>query len=337
MARTKEDVIRYRGRRHPVIDRLTAGKKTFLILERLGSRQRPVYRAFDRQASLTGEIRCLHVLPKSRSTVEHLKILSRLSATQTNLPTILESTRRREDIVVVTRWIEGPNLRNYLKHARSGREPWPSVLICVNAFRKLAHACYLLHRELGVVHGDIKPDNLILCRNRRQIIPIDYGSAWCVERTTARTTADGLTRGYAAPELNAQSLAPDFRSDQFSASVVLYELLTGKLPFDGLGGRLGQPQYQSTGVRLTPPSRALRHTGYLPKGVLADLDELLRRGLALTPGNRYGSGREWLDAIDALQRKLNRRIEIEGANRWLFTQLDRLRTFARITRNKDLP
>ena len=337
MARTKEDVIRYRGRRHRVIDRLTAGKKTFLILERLGSRQRPVYRAFDRHASLTGEFRCLHVLPKSRSTVEHLKILSRLSTTQTNLPTILESTRRADDIVVVTRWIEGPNLRDYLKHARSGREPWPSVLICVNAFRKLAHACYLLHRELGVVHGDIKPENLILCRNPRQIIPIDYGSAWCVERTTERTTADGLTRGYAAPELNAQCHAPDFRSDQFSASVVLYELLTGKLPFDGLGGRLGEPQYQGTGIGLTPPSQALRHTGYLPAKMLANLDELLRRGLALAPADRYGSGRQWLDTIDTLQRKLNQRVEIEGANGWLYRQLDRLRTLAQITRNTDPP
>ena len=326
--RRRNNKVRYRGQTYRVIDRLAVRGKCFLILERLGTRQRPIFQAFDPRASLTGEMRCLHLLPYSRSTDQHLRVLSDLSSPHASLPTILECHRRQNDVVVVTQWIDGPSLRDYLRQARRGREPWPSPVLAVNLFRRLAHACWLLYHRLGLIHGDLKPENLIICRASPRLVPIDFGSAWRVERTGQRDTADGATRCYAAPELRSGHGKPGYRCDQFSATVVLYEMLTGKMPYDGIGGLAGEEAYKKHGqVPLIPPSRILRHHAYLPRPIKRQLDEVVQRGLALDPADRYQEGREWLDDLDRLKELMGHKIEISRANQWLLEKLNQLGQF----------
>ena len=94
-----------------------------------------------------------------------------------------------------------------------------------------------MHHKKNFVHGDIRPENLVLCREPNRLVLIDFGSAWPVEKTTARSLGDGVSEFYSAPEQLRDNRFADFRSDQFSASVVFYELLTLDLPYEGLGGK----------------------------------------------------------------------------------------------------
>lgn len=74
---------------------------------------------------------------------------------------------------------------------------------------------------------------------------VDFGSAWPIERTARRELGDGFHASYAAPELQGATGVIDGRADQFSASVVLYEMLTGQLPYQW-GGKAGRPEFSHT-------------------------------------------------------------------------------------------
>jgi serine/threonine protein kinase len=319
----KREEIRHRGKRYPILDRLQVGSHHLLVLEQLGSHRHPTFRALER--GLTHEMRGVHRLPYSRATVDRLNVLSHISAPQSNLPTILDSRRQGDEVVVLTRWIDGPLLRDYLQDCRRGREPWPSPIIVVNLIQGLAHGCRLLHDRLGVVHGDIHPGNLVLCRHTKKLVPIDFGSAWHIERTADRPTGDGAMRAYRAPELDAGGAAPSFRSDQFSIMVVCYEMLTGKIPYDGLSGRAARLSEAEQGrLRLTPASGELRHPGRLPREIGQSLDAVIRQGLALDARQRYPSTRAWHDALNHLSSTLRRTPHATRANQWLLRQLQRL-------------
>jgi len=86
--------------------------------------------------------------------------------------------------------------------------------------------------EVGVIHGDIKPQNIIIEPTGRLKI-MDFGSAHLPDDRgmTTRGSVTG-TLGYMSPE-QARGLPVDFRSDIYSTGVVLYEMFTGSLPFEG--------------------------------------------------------------------------------------------------------
>ncbi len=323
MANRKNE-IRYRGKKYTVLQRMRVGDQTYLVLERLGSSARPCFRVYE--PGVVGEMRCLHLLPSSRATVDRLDVLSKATLPHANLPVILKTQRRKEDIAVLTKWIDGPTLSDYLQDCRNGREPWPSVLITVNLIRGLAFTCQILHERLGVVHGDLHPANLILCRHTKRLVPIDFGSAWRVEQTRLRAEGDGIVRSYAAPEIAGSDGNPGFRSDQFSVMAICYELLTGKLPYDGLGGKAAQFLRRTTEATIAfeGPSHLLKQADNLPGGLAKSLDQLLEQSLQLAPENRFLSGREWLAEIGSLATSLQGATQLSRSNRWLLTQFERL-------------
>jgi serine/threonine-protein kinase len=148
------------------------------------------------------------------------------------------------------------------------------------------------------VHGDIKPANLIVARNPSRLVMIDFGSAWSVERTVRREEGDGLSKIYAAQELQSRGQA-DFRSDQFSASVILYELLTLRCPYDQLGGQAGRPEYaRQMTDKLVLPSRLSPDRNRLPKVVWTGIDRVTTAGLSFDPDDRYRTPGAWLDDLN---------------------------------------
>ncbi len=301
---TGPEQITYRGRQYPVLDRLRVYRTEYLVTARLGRGGRERYQVFDRTAGPEGDLRLVHVLPRSRHAVQQVKVLSRVARRNRTAPQILQYQPRDGKIYVVTTWIAGQDLASYLDDARAGRIPWPSAYLSFRLMRGLVHGLCQLHDHADIVHGDLKPANLILRSRAAQLALIDYGSAWLEERAAAREVGDGTTDGYAAPELRAPGGAADWRSDQFSASVILYELLTGALPYDGLGGMAGRPENRDEYARTyVPPSGAHRENGNLPANAWRRIDEVVSRGLQLDAAARYATTAAWrtpFDAVDAV-------------------------------------
>jgi serine/threonine protein kinase len=100
--------------------------------------------------------------------------------------------------------------------------------------RQAAEGLAAAHR-LGLVHRDIKPDNIFLAGPARQVKIIDFGLARDAAEDGAKLTVDGAVVGtpaYMSPErISEQEI--DARGDVFGLGVILYELLSNRLPFEG--------------------------------------------------------------------------------------------------------
>ena len=134
-------------------------------------------------------------------------------------------------------------MADYLQNIREGRRPPVEPAQAVRLVNGLAHAVCHLQRHLQVAHGDIQPANVIVTSHPSRLQLIDFGSAWTIDRTTRRTEGDGHHRCYAAPETQTGLTPVTLAGDQFSVSVMLYELLTLQLPYGGLGGKAGRPEF----------------------------------------------------------------------------------------------
>src|SRR5262245_40888968 len=147
----------------------------------------------------------------------------------------------------------------------------------------------------GIVHRDIKPENLFLCKGERSYVKlIDFGISKFELSADHRLTAEGAPMGtpyYMSPEQVAGKSDVDVRSDVYSLAVVLYECVTGTVPFDAAS--LPALSIKIFEGHYTPPSGVLG-------GAPAGLDELIARAMAVEPSQRYQSMREFHDALTRL-------------------------------------
>jgi len=297
--------VHHAGKTYPVIGEERVHGQPVLLLEQLGASDRPRYRAFDPRAGRRGELRRLTVLPKSPDSRQHLDTLFRSRRTNDAFSVVLAWEERKDTFVVVNEWVEGNDLASYLDRVRSGRLPPISPREAVRLVKGLAHGLDWLHAHAGVIHADLKPANLILNRNARRLVLVDYGSAWPVEITARRTIGDGLTASYAAPELQGATGVVNGRVDQFAASVILYEMLTGKLPYT-IGGKAGRPEYAAEmGPCYQPPSALAPNRTPIPKAAWDAIDRLVAPGVAFEPDRRFRTDREWLTALEFAWRELD--------------------------------
>jgi serine/threonine protein kinase len=310
------------GRPCPVLDRLRLGGHDYWILERLGHGDRERFLAFDPAAGPRGDLRALLILPASRETLQHLRVLQRLTHHHASFPSILAFHRRGRQVCLVQSWVRGRTLHSVLDRARRQARGWPTPGQAFQTYRHLAHALGQLHNVTLCVHGDLKPAHLVLVRQR--VVLVDFGSAWTLERTAARVPGDGFTACYASPEQH-RGAAVDFRSDHFSAAVIAYELLTRQIPYDGLGGRAGRDDLAAAFAdKLVPPSRLAAHPGGLPRSAWQRLDRVLLRALALDPGQRFATRQACLDELDAVDALLKLRPRLHPVQEAILTGIDRV-------------
>lgn len=151
----------------------------------------------------------------------------------------------------------------------------------LSLIRKLALALQSAH-DLGIIHRDLKPANIMIDRQREPVI-MDFGLARQVNDNGVRLTQSGVIVGspaYMSPEqVEGQPDKLTGAADQYSLGVVLYELLTGQLPFRGsISAVIGQI------ISKPPPS---------PRDIRPDLDprvsSLCQRMLAKSPQDRFPS------------------------------------------------
>ena len=146
---------------------------------------------------------------------------------------------------MVMEYIEGITLKEYI--SRKGRLPWKdAVFFAVQILRALQHA-----HDKGIVHRDIKPQNIMLLSNG--VVKVtDFGIARFSRSSDQTITEKAIgSVHYISPE-QARGEPTDEKADIYSLGVIMYEMLTGKLPFDAASAvSVAVMQLQSEAIRPT--------------------------------------------------------------------------------------
>lgn len=183
---------------------------------------------------------------------------------------------------IVMEYVEGRPLRSVLDEdvAQYGAMPTEKALRIVSDVLAALDASH----EMGLVHRDIKPGNVMMTR-REQVKVMDFGIARAVQSGVTSMTQTGMVVGtpqYLSPE-QALGRGVDARSDLYSVGVMLFELLTGRLPFDAdsplaiaYAHVQEQPPAPSSINRTIPPV----------------VDALVARALAKNPDERFASAEQ---------------------------------------------
>jgi serine/threonine-protein kinase len=261
----------------------------FRVAERIGrGGMGIVYRAVDERLD---RVVALKILPRPAEMEEdrRLRFLREARAaaavTHPNIATVYEVGEERDYVYIAMEHVRGATVRALLE-----RGPLPvadALRIALGVARGMAKA-----HERGVVHRDLKPDNVMLNEEGEAKI-LDFGLAklHAAPLDAARTkTGQRLgTPSYMSPE-QWEGRDVDARSDVFSFGVMLYEMLTGTRPFDRNGPF-------ATGLAVlndaAPPPSSVN------AAVPATLDALVARCLAKTPAERYAHAGEVAAALGA--------------------------------------
>ena len=184
---------------------------------------------------------------------------------------------------IVMEYVDGMTLREYLNERGGKLTSRETVHFISQILKALEHT----HAN-GVVHRDIKPQNIMLLDNG-QLRMMDFGIAR-ISRAENQLLS-GKTMGsvhYISPE-QAKGDETDCTSDIYSVGVMMYEMLSGQLPFDA---------EDAVEVAIRQISDQPKSLHEIAPQVPAALVEITEKAMAKLPQNRYASAREMLDALD---------------------------------------
>ncbi|HJV68891.1 serine/threonine-protein kinase [Ideonella sp.] len=198
---------------------------------------------------------------------------------------------------IAMEWVAGSDLARYTSPARLLPEPLVLELLA-QAAEALGHA-----HALGVVHRDIKPANLLFNPGRGRLKIADFGCAHLSDAERSRSGVLAGTPVYMAPEQLAGAPV-DGRCDLYALGVVLFELLTGHLPFESAS--MGELLADIT-RRPAPPLAALRPD--LP----GELAALIERLLAKQPEARLADGQAVAHELRHIAQALDAALVSPGA------------------------
>ncbi len=264
------------------------------VLEKLGEgAMGEVYRAEDTRLKRTV---ALKFLAAGRVTDAGLRqrflheAQAAASLDHSNICTVYEVDDQDGEIFLAMAYIDGPTLQKKISQRPLQLGEAVEIAIQIGEGLEAAH-------ERGIVHRDIKSSNILLT-SKGQAKITDFGLAMLADQT--RLTQTGAivgTPGYMSPE-QARSEAADARSDIWSLGVVLYEMVSGQLPF---GGNTAPAAIFAILHREPEPLTALR------SGVPLEMDRIVAKALAKNPAQRYQHAADILVDLRSVKRLLESR------------------------------
>ncbi|HVS20230.1 MAG TPA: protein kinase, partial [Pyrinomonadaceae bacterium] len=243
--------------------------------------------------------------------VQEAKTVSALN--HPNILTIYEFGQEGATRFIATEYVDGVTLREHMSARRMKLHEVLEIAMQIAAALDAAH-------EAKVVHRDIKPDNIMVRRRDHIVKVLDFGLAKPTEGsaaaerqavdTEARTkvlvhTEPGLVMGtvsYMSPEQSQGSAHVDWRTDVWSLGVVLYEMVAGRVPFEGK-----DIHRQIIAIQEQEPPPLSRFA----EGAPERLEEIVAKALAKDPNERYQTAKDLLIDLRNLKRRLEVDAEIE--------------------------
>src|SRR5262245_12034138 len=257
----------------------------FAIGERIGKGgMGEVYRAEDTKLKRTVAIK--RISPKFRDNPIYRSRLMKeaRNASVLNDPhitAVYDVFNDGDDYFLVMEFIDGKSLRDYVNGAISNQDFETIARQCLKGFA-------VAHRR-GLVHRDVKPENIMVTSDKRvKICDVGLAHLTTPEDVDKATVTQGLlgTPGYMAPEVHLGAVL-DPRSDIISLGLVLFELWTGRRPFNDDATR-----QSSTFPAVAPQPSAVR------PGLSSAFDKVIQRMLSFSPADRYANAAEALEDLE---------------------------------------
>lgn len=282
----------------------------YQIIELLGiGGSGAVYKAFDRQLSRHLALKTIRSdLAESPAAIVRFKqeVLLAQKVVHRNVVRVFDFGEDGNTKFITMELVEGTDLKVILRE--QGRLP---IRRAVATAREVCAGLQAAH-EAGVVHRDLKPQN-VMVKKDGHILVMDFGIAHSIE--SAGMTMTGLFVGtpqYMSPE-QVRGENADERSDIYSVGLILYEVLTGSIPFEGTTSV--DTMYRRTHETPVPPNNVC-------PDVPNNLSKIVLRCLANNPAERYGNVAELLRDLEAhgeasnaptplkARRALSRRVKV---------------------------
>jgi eukaryotic-like serine/threonine-protein kinase len=291
-----------------LIDTLFDGR--YLIIRKLGSGgMANVYLAADQELGRRVAIKILddrHA--RDEQFVERFRREAQNAAglSHPSIVSIYDRGEAEGTYYIAMEHVEGRTLKELLV----ARGPSP-LGIAIDYTRQILSALRFAHRN-GIVHRDIKPHNVIVDgEGRVKVMDFGIARAGAASQMTEAGSIIG-TAQYLSPE-QARGAPVDQTSDLYSTGIVLYELLTGSVPFTG----------------ETPVEIAMKHLSQAPLAPSAhrpeiprDLDYVVLRALAKDPGDRYHSAEEMDSDLERIARGIGVSAETAEAATTVLSKTD---------------
>jgi len=264
-----------------------------------------VLRACDLRHHRPVAIKVLHpeVSPPSSATrfAREIRVVAALQ--HPNILPLFDSGEAAGALYFVMPLVRGASLRERLRC-----EQTIAVADAIRIVRQVASALGEAHRR-GVVHRDIKPENILLVGS--EALVADFGIACVTDGATGSgLTAPGVIVGtphYMSPEQASPDEPVDGRSDLYALGCVLFEMLSGNVPYRGASTRAVLAQH----VSAPPPNLPVRRADLPPA-----LNDVLRRLLAKHRDQRYASAEELGEALEGILSSGGAARVAPTASRW---------------------
>jgi serine/threonine-protein kinase len=204
------------------------------------------------------------------------------AVTHPNVVEVYDHGREGEILYIVMEWVDGSNLKNLMRE----KAPLP-IPEAIRLLRELLHGLSAIH-QAGITHRDVKPQNVLVTRQGRAKLT-DFGIArGSVPSGLTETGVVVGTAAYMAPE-QASGKPTGPAVDIYAAGVILFEMVTGRLPFPG------EIPVEVMYRQVHEPVPCPRD---LNRAISPELEAVILRALAKDPGQRYPTAGAMAAAMD---------------------------------------